>query len=587
MHNDASKRARHGWPAYFPCSPRRRAHIHRVGLLPAHINAFLANVNIVSRLLLVVQSSVLLHFARLLLLLQPSLERLVQPALYPGRLCLAIYETSFPSTTREYSNILNMPRPVRRGQAKTTGRQAIDIFTRVSKGQSFHDSAIKKIAVEPTATRKRKATSIEEEDHPRLTSRTISFQPSSDDESTPVKRACRRQEPQITPRKPGRPAIKGKRIARTTPSKTEAAHKPRESTAISQSNTQSKVVQTKIDTALKKLSKAADESKSDGLPKHLADLVHLHKAFIKTVMVHFAHHGTNSPIDLRTTIPQISRTWGKRQVTIEDIRRCIGLETFTKLEIISPFIVTDYGRGKVCIELASGADAKPINEEKLCRQFQENLQILCAEKAMDEMANVDITLESLSLADLPKATITDMNAGNNVNPILKKGQRALSELKNGITAKQQEKEAKLIAISNNPTLNPDGTKMSLLDRLRLKQLTKANGPAAPSGPELQRRAALNRVADVAATISMLSLSNPMSLPRQAFAMPAILEKLKDSLRTPMSREEGTTCVRLIAAEVAPEWLRIVTIGGRENVVVQRNYQPVDRVLQERVQKMMA
>src|SRR5699024_2529104 len=123
--------------------------------------------------------------------------------------------------------------------------------------------------------------------------------------------------------------------------------------------------------------------------------------------------------------------------------------------------------------------------------------------------------------------------------------------------------------------------------LRLKQATRANEAAPPSGPELQRRAALNRVADVAATISMLSLSNPLSLPRQAFTMAAFLEKLKDSLRVPVSREEGTACVRLIASEVAPEWLRVVTIGGRENVVVQRNGQPVDRVIHERVQKLLA
>lgn len=129
--------------------------------------------------------------------------------------------------------------------------------------------------------------------------------------------------------------------------------------------------------------------------------------------------------------------------------------------------------------------------------------------------------------------------------------------------------------------------MGLLDRIRHKQLVKANGPLPPSGPELQRRAALNRVADVAATISMLSLSNPMSLPRQAFTMMAIADKLRDSLRVPLSKEEGMACVRLIATEIAPDWLRIVSIGGRENVVIQRHGQPVDWVMNDRVQKLLA
>ncbi|KAJ4166729.1 hypothetical protein NW754_016655 [Fusarium falciforme] len=301
-------------------------------------------------------------------------------------------------------------------------------------------------------------------------------------------------------------------------------------------------------------------------------------------MIQFAHNGSNSPIDVRTVAPHIAQAWGKRQVTMEDIRRCIAIETSAQNKTVSPFIISDYGRNKICIELASH-DNNPINEERLLKQFEANLRSLCTERSADDM-DVDLPLDSLSLNDLPQVAITNMDTGARANPLLSKGQRALSELKSGIATKQQEKEAKQAAVANNPLLNPDGTKMSLLDRLRLKQLAKANEPLPPSGPELQRRAALNRVVDVAATISMLSLSNPMSLPRQAFTMAVILEKLKDSLRMPVSKEEGAACVRLIASEVAPEWLRIVTIGGRENVVVQRHSQPVDRVIQERVQKLL-
>lgn len=311
----------------------------------------------------------------------------------------------------------------------------------------------------------------------------------------------------------------------------------------------------------------------------------MHRAFVKTIMIHFAHNGTVIPVDFRTISPHISQSWGKRQVTIEDIRRCIAIQTCSRNASVSPFIVSDYGRGKVCVELVQ--NAAPINEERLYRQFEENLRTLCEDKAADDMADVDISLGSLSLSDLPQAAIKDMSVGRSLNPLLRKGQQALSDLKSGIAAKQQDKESKQAAAASNPLLNPDGTKMNLLDRLRLKQLAKANEPSPPSPAELQRRAALNRVADVSATISMLSLSNPASLPRQAFTMTVLLEKLKDSLRMPISKEEGAVCIRLIAGEVAPEWLRIVSIGGRENVVVQRNYQPVDRVINERVQKLLA
>ncbi|KAF4333963.1 hypothetical protein FBEOM_12219 [Fusarium beomiforme] len=478
-----------------------------------------------------------------------------------------------------------MPRPARHNQAAPrSASQSITNFTRISKACTPQDT-VKKTVNEPlssAATRKRKAAT-DEEAHPRTKARTTSFAPSSDDElSTPMKRALQRPQQVTSPSKKITPIAKCKRTAKKTPSRTKIAHKPIGSTPLSENKRQGRTVQTKLDGVLKKLSKPVAER--EALPLHLAELVDIHRAFVKTIMIQFAHNGNNSPIDIRTLIPHISQSWGKRQVNIEDIRRCIAIQTSTKTNTSSPFMIADYGRGKICVERSS-ADIAPINEERLLKQFEINLRVLGTECSANEM-EINLSLDNLSLNELPKVDIKNMDSRIIANPLLNKGQRALLELKNDIATKQHEKAAKQNAASNSPLLNPDGTKMGLLDRLRLKQLVKANEPLPPSGPELQRRAALNRVGDVAATISMLSLSNPMSLPRQAFTMAVILEKLKDSLRVPVSKEEGAACVRLIASEVAPEWLRIVTIGGRENVVVQRNSQPVDRVLQNRVQKLL-
>ncbi|KAH7262316.1 hypothetical protein BKA59DRAFT_21609 [Fusarium tricinctum] len=477
-----------------------------------------------------------------------------------------------------------MPRPARRKQAVPSVAQSISNFTRVSKGQIPNDTAKKITETQSTPiTRKRKAAEDEADAHPRTKARTTSFAPSSEDELvTPVERSLRRQESFMSPVMKDLPAGKGKRTAKTTPSRAKAAHKPVGSTPLSESKRQGKTVQTKLDGVFKKLGKPAADK--DALPPHLIEMVDIHKAFVKTIMIQLAHNGNNSPIDLRTLTSHVSQSWGKRQVSMEDIRRCIAIQSSAKHNVHSPFMITDYGRGKICVERSS-ADMAPIHEQRLLKQFEINLRALATERSADDM-DVDLPLGKLSLNELPQVDIKNMDNRTTANPILNKGQRALSVLKNDIANKQQEKEAKRNLPSNNPLLNPDGTKMSLLDRLRAKQLAKANGPLSLSGPEIQRRAALNRVADIAATISMLSLSNPMSLPRQAFTMAMIMEKLKDSLRTPVSKEEGADCVRLIAREVAPEWLRVVTIGGRENVVVQRNNQPVDRVLQDRVRKLL-
>ena len=333
------------------------------------------------------------------------------------------------------------------------------------------------------------------------------------------------------------------------------AHRPSDSTLLSRSNDAQRKAQAKREATHKKPTTSSNDLQFD-------DLIGLHRAFLRTLVVQIAHSGSASPIDIAVFAPNTTRSWGKRRVRVDDVRRCIALQA-----PISPFVLADYGKGRVCVEVVAGAT---IDEDALTRRFEENVRATLADRM-----EVDVPLGALSLADLPRADVTDMAAGR-ANPLLTKGQKALEALK----AKPEEKTAAV------ETHHPDGRKMNLLDRLRAKEIAREKEAAGASGPELQRRAALNRVADVAATLSMLSLATPLSLPRQAFTMATISEKLRDSLRVPTSKEEGVACIKLIAKEVAPEWLRVVAIGGRENVVIQRNGQPVDRVIAERVRRLL-
>ncbi|KAG6014296.1 hypothetical protein E4U54_005545 [Claviceps lovelessii] len=521
-----------------------------------------------------------------------------------------------------------MPRPsMKRREAveAVPSSNAITNFARVAKSQAYRDASAKtSLVVElpaARASRKRKASSLDQDNSTQLPRRTVSFPPSSsssDDEAgqdrTISKRSRRAEPPKScssaeaagtasSPSINAATSTEGKRVAKAAPSITKAAHRPSKSTIIAQSVQQQqqqqqqqrqRTGQIKIDAIYRKKTeknKAKDirEAKvEDGLlPSDLVELAALNKAFLKTITIYIAHNGCSSPIDIRLIAPDISRTWGKRQVTVEDIRRCIAIQSHKQPPHAPRFIVTDYGRARICVEVVPGSDGVRLDQERLCREFKDNMRALCAEQAVDRMTDVDVPLARMSLSDLPRAAIQDMGDGTKANPLFSKGQKALDDLKTGIAAKKQEQRDKQQAGDKLAPLNPDGTKMSLLDRIRHKQLAKANEPIPPSGPELQRRAALNRVADVAATISMLSLSNPTASPRQAYTMAAIADKLKDSLRVPLSKDEAMTCVRIIATEIAPHWLRIVSIGGRENVVIQRHGQPIDRVINERVQMLLA
>src|SRR3569833_119188 len=74
--------------------------------------------------------------------------------------------------------------------------------------------------------------------------------------------------------------------------------------------------------------------------------------------------------------------------------------------------------------------------------------------------------------------------------------------------------------------------------------------------------------------------------RASFPLSAVLAKLRDSLRLPLSREEGAACVRLLAAEIAPEWLRVVTVAGSEIVVVLTDFTPSKAVVEDRVRLLL-
>lgn len=310
------------------------------------------------------------------------------------------------------------------------------------------------------------------------------------------------------------------------------------------------------------------------LPQELVDLLSLHTALLKSLTLQYAHNGSNVPVDIRSICPGVAQSWGKRKVTSEDIQRCVGVLGCTSdNHTSSPFVLCDYGRGKLCIELTPEASSAHLDEERLNNTFESNLRSLWSLRKDSDAHSF--------LSTLPRATVTTRASAV---PLLVKGRNALDELKSDLAKRQAEKKARAQAL---PACNADGTKMSLLDRIKRKELVLSQCAAPPSPAELRRRAALHRAEDVAGVVGMLAMATAEGRARISITMPALLVKLKDSLRTPLSQEDGACCVRLLAAEIAPEWLRIVTIGGKENVVIQCAMQPSKAVVGQRVEAILA
>jgi hypothetical protein len=318
-------------------------------------------------------------------------------------------------------------------------------------------------------------------------------------------------------------------------------------------------------------------STTQNLPIELLDLINLHAAFLTALSIHYAHNGTHSPADLRALCPDVSRAWGKRRVILDDVRRTLGVMNAQiseggKVSGAPGLSLSDYGHGKICIEIKSapgkrGGMARPVNEDLLNDVFARGLEQSWIQK--EEGVEMKEWIEKL-----PMEGIMICSSLLKMSPLLAKGQRRLEDLKMGITVKEIKTKVEEV--------NADGKRMTLLERLRAKQLHQSTLPAPPSKAELARKAALQRMEEVIAVLTLLSTSSSIGQQRISFTLPTVLGKLKDSFKTPLSKEEGEKCVRLLAADIAPEWVKIVKMGKIEALVVNRDERPSELDIRNRI-----
>jgi hypothetical protein len=324
------------------------------------------------------------------------------------------------------------------------------------------------------------------------------------------------------------------------------------------------------------------------LPSELLDLINLHASFLTALSLHHAHNGAHSPADLRLLCPDVARAWGKRKVMLDDIQRIIGiLNSVTKDESIGKdrplgrLSLSDYGHGKICVEvkIAIGKRekvARPLDENRLNDAFASNLRRL-----WEEHQNIEGASTTTFAQDLPLETISICSSLAKISPLLAKGQRRLEDLRAGIILKKKAEEEKATSLQ---VTDENVRKPTLLERLKAKELRQSTLPTPPSKAELSRNAALHRLEEVVSVLSLLTTTTSVGQQRVSFTLPTVLGKLRDSFKTPMSKEEGETCVRLLASDIAPEWLRVVRMGKVDAIVVNRDNRPSDLDIKERVQR---
>lgn len=360
------------------------------------------------------------------------------------------------------------------------------------------------------------------------------------------------------------------------------------------------------------------------LPTELLDLLALHASFLTALSLHYAHRGIAVPVDLRELAPSITSIWKKRNVTMDDIRLCVGVLGSGPNGQISPFYLSDFTRGKYCLEIQkeyrlSGAMGQmgALNENALQTMFMENLDHLwriwndspttpksssarpmATPKRRTRNKKVeyspgtvrrfaeDSTLPEF-LSQLPLAAITLISAAVELAPLQDKGRKRLREIQECVQQSRSPKKMRETTGKENTTALLDShlnaakatetlsaRKANLLDRIMAKEAAKAAGPTPLSPTQLQHRAALQRSEEILNVLTMLAASKG-PVPRVSLSMGALIQTVQGSLRSPLSKDEVMKVIEVLSNEVAPGYVNFVRLGAISSVVINKSMRPRD------------
>ncbi|KAF1829948.1 hypothetical protein BDW02DRAFT_642526 [Decorospora gaudefroyi] len=356
------------------------------------------------------------------------------------------------------------------------------------------------------------------------------------------------------------------------------------------------------------------------LPAELVNLLALHSSFLTALSLHYAHNGTSTPADVRDIVASTTLVWRQRKVTCDDIRLLIGVLDHGPSGDNNPYYLSDYGRGKICIEIKETSEMMNgmthMNEEGLQDMFKEGLDTLWSQwcttqhimsrpiavpkrgrgrpkKAEIKQARIETFLDDASmskfLAHLPLADVTTCESLTALAPAQEKGRKRLREFKESVQQGRAQKRTRPSVGKENepaPTQNQQAPpaqakitefatvrKSNLLDRILAKQEAAKAGPAAPTTAELHRKAALQRTPEVLGVLSLLCANRPGM--RVSFSTTTLLQALQGSIRSPISKEEAMQCVEVLATEVAPGYVSVVSMGAISSVVINQMMRPTD------------
>lgn len=310
----------------------------------------------------------------------------------------------------------------------------------------------------------------------------------------------------------------------------------------------------------------ADEDTIETWPSQLEDLARLNAAFLSALSLYYSHNGTCSPVNVKALLPMITKHWKQRAVSLEDLRLLLGLMQDSD----ATFELQDFGRAGVCLVKQQPRGRAPkradsyVDEVDLNARFEDALKKRwIAWTAATPKENCEATR---FVDQLPLATITKHDSVEKAALVFARGHQRLADLKASQASSTAESvhPAKL-ATEQKTTTSVQNRGTTLLDRILAKQALSASLPAGPTKEQLERKAALHRVEDVARVLDLLAAGRS----RCSYSMPAMVQQLQQSLRSPMSKDEVVRCLSVMAEEITPGFVSLVKSGSVTGVVIMK------------------
>ena len=222
------------------------------------------------------------------------------------------------------------------------------------------------------------------------------------------------------------------------------------------------------------------------LPSEVQALAHLHTAFLSALALHYAHNGgTASPVNVATLLPQITKTWKVRAVTLNDLQRILSPLLHSR-QNGAQWVLEDFGpRAGVRLSQRNAVDDGPIRgraPKRAASGFidQEGLNASFKIALQERWSGSSKPDATAFLANLPLAPIIPYASSTSTAaaPSLARGAQRLADLKSAaITTQHQQANPPSTANVQPQTTTtapaPASRSSTLLDRILARQQTVA------------------------------------------------------------------------------------------------------------------